>query len=169
MPVKPLILASQRLLVETLGVAARERRDVALAVHLDEAADLRALLVADGAIRADGGGHRAGAAPGEQLGDVADAADVRVAIFLREAEALGEVRANLVPVEHLDGDAPRTNLGREHGSEGALARATETGEPDHETVRHGALPTPSRRPRLSGTLTGGGGAAYENVRGRADS
>ena len=39
---------------------------------------------------------------GDQAGDVADAVDVGVAVFLAEAEALRQVGADLVAVEHRD-------------------------------------------------------------------
>ena len=60
---------------------------------------------------------------GDQAGDVADAADVGVAVFLAEAQALGQVGADLVAVQER---AVAAELGQalDQGvGDGALARA----------------------------------------------
>ena len=75
-------LAGERLLVEPLRVALGERRDRASQNTSTKCSIWRALLVADRAVRADRRGHRAGARAGDELGDVADAADVGVAVLL---------------------------------------------------------------------------------------
>src|SRR5207302_8735005 len=76
-----------------------------------------------------------GAVAPEQLDDVTDAADVGVAVFAREPEALGEVLAHFVAVEDFDGDAATTQLCAHRGRERGLARAGQPGEPQREPVR----------------------------------
>ena len=71
---------------------------------------------------------------GDQAGDVADASDVGVAVFLAEAEALGQVRANLVAVQER---AVAAELGESldgRVGDGALARAREPGEPERDAL-----------------------------------
>src|SRR5262249_16106382 len=120
---------------KALRIARRERRHRTLAVDLAEGSDRRALLVADRFVRADRRRHRARAGSGDELRDEADAPHVGVAIFFREAQALREMRADLVAAEHLDVHAARAELGGEHGGERALSRAGEAGEPDDEAAR----------------------------------
>ena len=71
-------------------------------MDLDEVVDPAAHLVAHRPVRRDRGGHRDDAVAGEQARDAPDAADVGVAVLLREAEPLREVLAHLVAVEQLD-------------------------------------------------------------------
>ena len=63
---------------------------------------MRAHLVADLAVGRDRGRDRDDAVAREQIADVADAADVGVAVFLGKAQALGEVGADFVAVEDFD-------------------------------------------------------------------
>src|SRR5436190_6435538 len=121
--------------VQPLRVAADALVERGLHIHLDERADLFAHLVADRAVGRDRGRDHRHAVPREQLRDVADAADVGVAVFAREPEALGEVLAHLVAVEDFDGDAATTQLCAHGGRERGLARAGQPGEPQREPVR----------------------------------
>src|SRR5262249_44562979 len=115
-----------------LHVARLERVEVALGVDLEEAADLLALLVAHLPIRRDGRGDRDDAVAREELRDVADAADVGVAVLLAEAEALAERRAELVAVEQLDAHAALEQIVLDALGERRLAGAGEPGEPEGE-------------------------------------
>src|SRR5262249_21835171 len=96
--------------------------------------DLMTHLVADLAVGRDRGGDGDDAVPSQELGHVADAADVGVAVLLREAEPLREVRPDLVTVEDLGALAgvaqPAGDLERQR----ALAGAGEAGEPDDEAA-----------------------------------
>ena len=62
---------------------------------------------------------------GDQAGDVADAADVGVAVFLAEAQALGQVGADLVAVQERDVPAELGQPLDQGVGDGALARARE--------------------------------------------
>ena len=96
-------LAGAGLRVEALDVALLADLDRGLDVGLDEAAVHHlARLVADLAVGRDRGGDHRHAVAGQQVGDERDAADVGVAVLLREAEALREVLADDVAVEHLE-------------------------------------------------------------------
>jgi hypothetical protein len=95
------------------------------------------LLVADLAVGADGGRDRARARAGDELGDETDAADVRIAIFLREAEPFREVRPHFVAVERFDVQAAPRDLSREHGAQSGLSRTGQPRKPNDETtLRH---------------------------------
>src|SRR5918995_5691236 len=106
-------LAAEGLLVEPLDVAPRAllhgRRHVDLderAVLLDQLARVAASLL----VRRDCGDEHCGAVAGQSRSDPADALDVRVAVLLREAEALREVRAHDVAVQGLDEEAAALEL-----------------------------------------------------------
>src|SRR3990172_7262982 len=130
-------LASQRLLVEALDVATDELVDGALDVDLDEVANLGAHLVANAAVRRDGGGDDGDAVAAQQVGDEADAQDVGVAVLLAEAQTLAQVGAHHVPVQRLHLQAVAAQDGLQRVGDGGLAGAGEPREPDCETVlRH---------------------------------
>ena len=65
-------------------------------------ADHCAYGVARGAVGADGGADDGAAVARDLRGHEADAEDVGVAVFLREAEPLGEMRADNIAVEQRD-------------------------------------------------------------------
>jgi hypothetical protein len=71
-------------------------------VHLDEVPGLHdpANEIAIGAIRRDERGDVHHAGFGEELGDLADAANVLGAVFRGESEILVEAVADIVTVEH---------------------------------------------------------------------
>src|SRR6266850_725861 len=124
-----------RLLVEALRVARLDHVERRLDEHLDEGrVTLLADLVADLAIGRDRGRDRRDAVAREHVGDVSDATDVRVAVFLGEAEALREVLAHFVAVEDLDATSLRLQDRREVRRERALARTGESREPEDETL-----------------------------------
>src|SRR5947209_7240080 len=127
-------LAGQRPAVQPLGVAADALVERGLHVHLDERTDLLAHLVANRAVGRDRGRDHRHAVPREQLGDVADATDVGVAVLPREPQALGQVLAHLVPVEHFDRDAAAAQLRAHRGGERGFARAGQSGEPQREAA-----------------------------------
>src|SRR5204863_8587861 len=90
--------------------------------------------------------------------DPADARDVRVAIVLREAEALRQVRANDVAVEMVDDEAALLELGLHDVRDRRLAGRAEPCEPDDEAahgatsaegivwIPHSVLSVPAQRP-----------------------
>src|SRR2546427_8703028 len=121
--------------VQPLGVAADALIERGFHVHLDERSDFLAHLVSDRAIRGDRGRDHRYAVARKQLGDIADAADVGVAILARKPQALGEILTHLVSVEHFDGDPATAEPLAHRGGERGLARAGQTGEPQRETVR----------------------------------
>src|SRR5436190_4025424 len=128
-------LPGQRPAVQPFGVAADALVERGFCIHLDERADVLAHLVADRAVGRDRGRDHGHTVPREQLCDIADAADVGVAVLAREPQTLGEILPHLVPVEHLDRDAAITQLRAHRGSKRGLARAGQTGEPQREAVR----------------------------------
>src|SRR5207245_2682309 len=77
------------------------------AVLLDQRARLAARLL----VRRDRGDEHHRTGPRQPRRDPADALDVRVAILLREPEALREMRANDVAVEVVDDEATALELG----------------------------------------------------------
>ena len=130
------VLDDRRRAPSCRGPSCRAPRDVdrALDVDLDEAASAFARTSSRiVAVGRDRGRDRDDAVAREQVRDEADAADVRVAVLLREAEALREVLAHLVAVEDLDtpapGSSPRTVRQR------ALAGARQAGEPEDRARR----------------------------------
>jgi hypothetical protein len=64
--------------------------------------------------------------------DPADPLDVGVAVLLREAEALREVRADGVAVEVLDDRAALLDRGADQVGDRRLAGAAQAGEPERE-------------------------------------
>ena len=84
------------------------------------------------AVGRDGGHDHRGPVAGEPRCDPADPLDVRVAVLLGEAEALGEMRAHDVAVEVFDDLAPPLQLGADDVGDGGLARAGKPREPERE-------------------------------------
>ena len=131
-------LALERLLVEALHVAAGALVDRRLDVDLDEGADRLdpvAGLLPRLLVRRDRGRDHGAALARDPRGDPADALDVRVAVLLREAEALREVHADVVAVQVLDDEAAPVELGADEVRDGRLAGAREPGEPEREAAR----------------------------------
>src|SRR5262249_59103862 len=105
--------APERLLVQALHVAAGPLLDRRVDKDLDEGPvrlDQPACLVPRLAVRRDGGDDHRRAVARQPRRDPADAADVRVPVLLREAEALREMLAHLVAVEPLDEPAAPLEL-----------------------------------------------------------
>ncbi len=130
-------LAGERLLVEALHVALRALLHRGCDVHLHERAPLLdhlASLLPRLLVRRDGRGDDRAALPRQPRGDPADALDVRVAVLLREAEALGEARADGVAVEVLDDEAAPVELGPDEMRDRRLPGAREPGEPQREAT-----------------------------------
>ena len=125
-------LAGARLLVEPLHVALLADLDRAVDEDLDEVARLhdRAHLIAVGAVRRDEGRQRHDAGVGEELRDLADAADVLGAVLGREAEILVEPVADVVAVEDVGADAALDGALLELDRDRRLAGAREPREPD---------------------------------------
>ncbi len=136
-PGEALDLSGERLRIEAVHVATRalvERRaDVDLderAVLLDERASVRPRLLVGRDRRDDDGA----AVSRDARRHPAEPLDVRVAILLREAEALREVRAHRVAVEVLDDEAAAIHLRADVVRDRRLARAGETREPEGEAT-----------------------------------
>ena len=135
-------LAGVGLGVETVRVAPRTLLDRRVHVDLDERAELLhqvARLLARLDVGRDGGGDGGAAVARDARGDPADALDVRVAVFLREAEAFREVRADRVAVEVLDDVAALVERRADEVRDGGLAGAREPREPEREPASAGAL------------------------------
>ena len=141
-------LARERLRVEALDVPARalfERRlDPDLderPLFLDERPDAPSRRVV-GRNRRDHDSRPVTRQPG---GDPADPLDVRVSVLVREAEALREMRAHHVAVEHLDVRAAPLELRREGATDRRLAGSRKPGQPDGvariRLRRHGRIGT----------------------------
>ncbi len=75
------------------------------------------------AIRADEACHRDDTGVGEQLGHLADTADILLAVGGREAEIFIQAVANIVAVEDVGKPAPLDDRVFEGEGDGALARA----------------------------------------------
>src|ERR1700730_5241909 len=117
-----------------LAVARLADFNRAVRVDFDEVvADHHAQLVARLAVRGDRRTDHRDSIALEQVSHEADAADVRVAVFLREAEALRKIRANDVAVQRFEGMARRPNALLEYSRDRGFAGAREPGEPDDET------------------------------------
>ena len=98
---------------------------------VDHCADVFAGVV----VRRDRGADGDAAVLGDLGGDVADAADVDVAVLLREAELAGEVLADQVAVEDRDRAAAEfEELRQEHVGDRGFAGAGEAGEEDREAL-----------------------------------
>ena len=87
-------------------------------------------VVAVLAVGADEAGQRDDAGVGEQLGDLADAADVFLAVGGGEAEVLVQPVADVVAVEHVGQPAALHQGVFQREGDGALARAGQAGEPE---------------------------------------
>src|SRR5690606_784196 len=131
--------------------------DRALHVHFDETPDHPPAFVAEGAVRRDRRGDDGHAVPRQQLGDVADAADVRDPVFRRVTETLREVLPELGAREQLHGGEPVAQLLRHEPRNRALARRGEPREPDREPRM------PAHLPHIAGW------AAYASIRTSATS
>ncbi len=103
---------------------------------LDEvvAAHQVAHVVAGGAVGADGRADHRAAVAHDLRRHVADAADVDVAVFLAEAQTLGQVRAHHVAVQHRHLAAMLQQQLGQHLGGGRLARAAQAGEPDADAL-----------------------------------
>src|SRR4029453_12952768 len=75
-----------------------------------------------------------GAVPGQPGGNPADALDVRVAVLLREPEALREMRTDDVAVQVLDEMAAALELGADDLRDRRLACPGEPGEPERKAL-----------------------------------
>ena len=76
-----------------------------------------------------------GVGVGEQLGDLANTANVLVAISLAEAQVLVQAEADVVTVQAVGVDTTVTDqLVLQFHSDGRLARGGEAGQPDGETL-----------------------------------
>src|SRR6266511_2361675 len=90
--------------------------------------------VAGLAVGGDRGHHHGHAVLGQLAGHVADPGDVGVAVLAAEPEALAEVGADLVPVEHLDTVPAFGQARRDRVGDGGLPGAGQAGEPEDEAV-----------------------------------
>jgi len=140
-------LAGAGLGIEALGVALFAHRQISGAMDLDEIASLDqgAGPAAVGAERGDEGGEHYHAGIEEQLGHLADAADVLLPVGVGEAQVGAEAVAHVVAIEHVAGQ-PLLEQGRIHRiGKGALAGAAQAREPED-----GAAVAPLVRPGRPG-------------------
>jgi hypothetical protein len=146
---KVLDLAETGLLVEALGVTSLGDLEGHVDVDLDKGDGL--VVAASGLlvqvtgevtvcpVGGDEGGDGDGGGVSKELGDLANATDVLVAVLLREAEVLVEAEADVVAVEAVGGDAEVEEVLLERGGDGGLARGGEAGQPDGEAALAGEL------------------------------
>src|SRR5918995_2777703 len=128
-------LPGQRLLVEPLRIPVRgDLLHGRVHVHLDERADLGAHRVPRLPVRGDRTTDRRDAVAGQQLRDEPDPEDVRVAVILREPQALRQVLADDVAVEDLGLQPSRTELVVEHLRDRRFPGAGEAREPHREAA-----------------------------------
>src|SRR5918994_1231673 len=133
-------LPGQRLLVEPLRIPVRgDLLHGRVHVHLDERADLGAHRVPRLPVRGDRTTDRRDAVAGQQLRDEPDPEDVRVAVILREPQALRQVLADDVAVEDLGLQPSRTELVVEHLRDRRFPGAGEAREPHREAAGLGPV------------------------------
>src|SRR5260370_893127 len=139
-------VAGERFAVQALDVALGQGVDGAAHVDLDETGRLRPHLVADLAIRRDGGRDRHAATADDEPRHVADAPDVGVAVLLGEAQAFREMSSHLIAVEQLDMAAVTGEPRGQRNHDRRPAGSGESCAPDHEALAHASLPSrPQRR------------------------
>lgn len=137
-------LSSAGLLVETLGVTLLSHLEGHVDKDLDKGDGPVTVLVglgvqlarkiAVGAVGRDEGGDGDGGRVGKELGNLADAADVLVAVGLGEAQVLVEAEAHVVAVEAVGGEAQVQEVLLEGGGDGRFARGGEARQPDCEAT-----------------------------------
>src|SRR5512132_2443894 len=160
-------LAPKRLLVEALDVAARALLDRCRHIDLHERTvlfDQLAHMAPRFLVRRDRRDEHRPAVTRQPGGDPADPLDVRVAVLLREAEALREVRADDVAVQVFDHVTAALELGADDLRDRRLAGARKPRKPEGETVAqfvsfasigvsrwmpHSSLSEPAQRPARS--------------------
>src|SRR5207248_6320086 len=96
-------------------------------------------FIANVAIRGDSRGNHPDSVAAQELGDVADTANIGVAVFFGEAEALAEIRANDVPVENLDVQPALAQDRRKPPRNSRFSGPGQAGEPDGKTASHSYL------------------------------
>jgi uncharacterized protein YbjT (DUF2867 family) len=102
-------------------------------------------VVAVGAVRADEAGDGNDAGVSEELGDLADAADVLRAVFGGEAEVLVQPVSDVVAVEPIGVLALLEQHLFEGDGDGALAAAGQAGQPERAAfLAEGLLSLASR-------------------------
>src|SRR5215813_2827672 len=101
-PSKFLDFASQGFFVEPFHITSDQSLKRTLSVHLNKVANATAYLVAYGSVWRDSSGDHRCPIARQQLGDIADAANVGVTIFFAKAQAFAEIGAHLIAIEHLD-------------------------------------------------------------------
>src|SRR5204862_676434 len=149
-------LAAQRLRVQPLLVAADELVERAVDEGLDERRLVRSPdFVPHLAVGRNGGGDDDDAVSRQQAGNVADAADVGVAILLRKAEPLAQIGADLVAVEDLDAAAARRQLVADRPRQRRLPRTRQAGEPERKPA-HARIPSISTCATSARVNSGGG-------------
>lgn len=129
-------LAGARLFVQPFDVALLADLQGCLAVDLQEASghDEFANPLTVSAERGDEGGHDDHTRLDEQLGYLADAADVLSAILIRETEVAAETVADVVAVENEGPAAPLVEPLLHRVGQRRLARAGKAGEPHDDAL-----------------------------------
>src|SRR5262249_15409049 len=141
-PGEALDLSGERLRVQAVHVAACALVDRGLDEDLHERAvllDRRAGLGPGLDVRGDRRTDDGAALAREPRCDPPDPLDVRVAVLLREAETLREVRAHRVAVEVLDDRAALVELGPDEVRDRRLPGAREPREPQGEAAPANAI------------------------------
>lgn len=160
-------LTSASLLVQALGVTLLGDLERDVDKDLDEgnglifaAGGLAVQVTGEVAVRpvgGDEGGDGNGGRVSEELGDLADAADVLVAVLFAEAEVLVEAEADVVAVEAVRGEAKVDEVLFEGCGDGGLARGREARQPDGEaTLAARLVALAAREGRVPGDVAGEG-------------
>src|SRR5262249_384448 len=125
-------LARTRLLVVSLGVAALAFLQRAVDEDFDELAVAHDTprLVAIGALRGDEGRHIDHAGMCEELGNLADAPDVLIAVRGREAQVLVQAMTHIVAIQHVGVHAALPQRLFERYGERRFARSRQASHPD---------------------------------------
>ena len=127
-------LALDGLFVQPLDVAIRHHFERALHIDLDEIVVVRTNFVSHCAIGRNRRRDGDYAVTGKKAAHETDPANVDVAIFLAEAEALRQVFAYRIAIQYFDFRAGIAQTLFEDAGNGALTRAGKAREPKRETL-----------------------------------
>lgn len=138
-------LTGPRLLVEPLGIAFLGHVDWNVDEDFDEGDGLDGSALGDLLVQVPGdlavlpvgrdkGGDGNGGGVGEELGNLADAADVLVAVGLGKAEVLVQAEAHVVAVEAVGGESKVQEVLLKRRGDGGFSRGREPREPDREAL-----------------------------------
>lgn len=133
---KLLNLTGEGFLIEPFHVAGDKGVQRAFNVHFHKVANALAHFVADRAIRGNCGGNGDGSVAGQEMRDIADTADVGIAVLFAEPQPLTEVGPHFIAVKNFYPFAPLLQLADNGVGKGRFARPRQTREPQGKTTFH---------------------------------